>query len=149
MVANAMPARRAEGVLTAFFSGVCDSVVAIHPTMAEFTEYAPIGKRKQATYLPAVLTVEAAVMNPTIANPSPAEMCMVRSWNLPELQPKNTVANPAQKYGGQARSNDIVSPNFMVSITLCSQTRMIVSLGISVHHICTYVGKKLINERPT
>lgn len=108
---------------TAFFSFVWDRVDEAHPMMTELTEYAPMAKMKHATYLAAVLSVAAATANPTMAIPSPAVMCQVRSWNLPELQPKAMPAAPAKMKGGQVITKVMVVLSLLnhchLSIALC------------------------------
>ena len=86
--------------------------------MTELTEYAPIAKTKHATYLAAVLSVAAATAKPAMAIPRPAVMCHVRSWNLPELQPKAIPAAPAKMKGGHVRTSVMVVSKPRVLITL-------------------------------
>ena len=90
--------------------------------MTELTEYAPIAKMKQATYLAAVLSVAAATAKPTMAIPRPAVMCHVRSWYLPELQPKAMPAAPAKMKGGQVRTRVMVvsKPRVLMTLLKCA-----------------------------
>lgn len=81
---------------TAFFSGLCERVVPTHATMTELTAYVPTGKMKHATYRPTWLSVDAAATNPATATVKAAVICHVRSWNLPELYAKDTLATPAR-----------------------------------------------------
>jgi hypothetical protein len=105
-------------IRTAFFSFVWLSVEDAQPMMTELTEYAPIGKMKQARYRPAVFNVLAAITNPTIATRRPIVMCHVRSCIRPELQPVKIPATPARMNGGQVRTRVIVRLKPRVRTTL-------------------------------
>lgn len=86
--------------------------------MTLLTEYAPTGKMKQAMYLPAVFSVDAAMAKPTMAIVRPVVMCQVRSWYLPELQPKRMPAHPAKINGGHVmtRVTVVLKPRVLTTL---------------------------------
>lgn len=86
--------------------------------ITELTEYAPMGKMKQATYLPAVLRVAAAIAKPRMATERPAVICHVRSWRRPDDQPIKRPAAPARRKGGQVMTSVMVVVNPKVFTTL-------------------------------
>lgn len=109
--------------------------------MTELTEYAPIGKMKQATYLPAVFRVAAAIANPRTATERPAVICHVRSCKRPDDQPINRPPAPARRKGGQV----------MTSVMVVLKPRVLTTLRLLAEFTktdrSTYVGKKLLNEQ--
>jgi len=92
--------------------------------MTLLTEYAPRGKMKQATYLPAVFSVDAVIANPRMAIDKPVVICHVRSWYRPELQPKRMPAHPANMNGGHV----------IKRVTVVLKPRVLTTLKLSVGH---------------
>jgi hypothetical protein len=135
---------------TAFFSLVWLSVDDAQPMITELTEYAPIGNMKHAMYRPAVLSVLAAMTNPTMATRSPIVMCHVRSCMRPELQPVMIPATPASRKGGHVRTRVIVrlKPRVLTTLEFHVSIPYISSHPVSIFEGRgnTYVGKNELNE---
>lgn len=112
--------------------------------MTELTEYAPIGKMKQATYRPAVFNVLAATTKPMIETRSPAVMCHVRSCLRPELHPIAMPAAPAKMNGGHVKTRVIVLLNPKVFTTL---RLFLVPIYWEEGEKKSYVGKNELKEQ--